>query len=76
MFGRLIELEMIAVGNYAPINNNFTSIRMAHKIIDRCVIDSEEYWQAIAVLGELLSQEEAPENRLEFTDDDMVMGYF
>ena len=66
---------MIAAGNYAPRIEMFSKIQHQHKIIDRCIIDSEEYWKAIAKLGELLSKKE-DSDRPVFTEDDMVTGFF
>lgn len=64
------------VSNYLTTSNTPFSILSAHKIIDKQLIDSKEYWKAIAVLGELLLLEEESEEKKIFTKEDMYQSYF
>ena len=62
---------MIAQGNYAPVTKSFINRYFQLKLIDTLVLDSEEYWEAIALLGELILEEEEETDM--FDDNDMVI---
>lgn len=45
-------------------------------VIDRCVVNTQDYWDAIAKLGEMIiTEDEKQEQEPMFTEDDMVKYY-
>lgn len=69
-----MEIGAISYGNYAPVTQLSCDRYYQERLINTLIPDSEEYWEAIALLGELLLAEDL--ETAMFTDDDMIIGLF